>query len=202
MGKILLIEPRKVMQQAIVLSLFPEHETEVMETCPESGATALKDFDLIIVDASALRDADKLGPGQLRSVQNWKIPTLWLEDNESGRVPNREKLVVVKKPIELEALRSALASFLYPQSAALGQKEAVSKKTSAGEKKSAESSDAESVIELVEVVDERVVRGERPSAHLGVPAVRRRGQQERRPVAERFGVEVHMRRSLALDLDQ
>lgn len=158
MGKILLIEPHKLLQQAMVLSLFPEHETEVTESCPESDATRLEDFDLVIVDASALRDANKLGPQELRAVQNWKIPTLWLEDNESGRVPNCEKLVVVKKPIELEALRSALASFLNPQSAAWHQKEAVSKKTSAGEKKSAQSSDAESVIELVEVVEEESER--------------------------------------------
>src|SRR5919108_911165 len=123
MGKILLIEPLKIMQQAMVLSLFPEHETEITESCSEADATRLQNFDVVIVDASALRDANKLGPQELRAVQNWQIPTLWLEDSESSRLPNREKIVVIKKPIELEALRSALAGFLNPQPAAWRQKE-------------------------------------------------------------------------------
>ncbi len=116
MGKILLIEPSKILRQAIALSLFPEHEVQVEEGISASGVGSLKDYDLLIVDGAALRESDQLTPEITRAIQGCKIPTLWLEEDESARPPKREKLLIVKKPIEKEPFQSALAGLLSPQS--------------------------------------------------------------------------------------
>ncbi len=116
MGKILLIEPSKILRQAIALSLFPEHEVQVEEGISASGVGSLKDYDLLIVDGAALRESDQLTPEITRAIQGCKIPTLWLEEDESSRPPKREKLLIVKKPIEKEPFQSALAGLLSPQS--------------------------------------------------------------------------------------
>ena len=103
MGKILLIEPQKILQQAISLFLFPEHEVRVEN---EAGAavSSFKDYDLVIIDGAALREHNRLTAEVLRAVQGCKTPTLWLEEEASSQAPKRDKLAVVKKPLEKGAL--------------------------------------------------------------------------------------------------
>jgi hypothetical protein len=86
MSRILVIQPHKMLQHAFSIALFPEHQVEVAETMPD--AAALKDVDLVIVDAAALRERDAMAAGELRDVQNWKTPTIWIDnasDSEGGR---------------------------------------------------------------------------------------------------------------------
>ena len=85
MGKIVLVEPHKVLQQAIALSLFPEHEVQVEETVSASGIAALQGIDLLIVDAAALRDSDRLSPEIARAIQSSPIPTVWIDEDEAAR---------------------------------------------------------------------------------------------------------------------
>lgn len=117
MGKILLIEPYRVLRQAIIFSLFPEHEVEVGESSSASKVGSLKDYDLLIVDGGSLRQRGELTPEFARVIQNCKIPTMWLEDEEPSHPPKREKLLVVKKPIEREAFQSSLDSLLSREAA-------------------------------------------------------------------------------------
>ncbi|MBI4489453.1 MAG: hypothetical protein HY694_10250 [Deltaproteobacteria bacterium] len=115
MGKILLIERHRVLRQAITFSLFPEHEVEVGESISASKVGSLKDYDLLIVDGASLRQRGQLTPEFARAIQSCKIPTIWLEDEEPSHPPKREKLLVVKKPIEREAFLSSLDSLLSGQ---------------------------------------------------------------------------------------
>ena len=114
MGKILLIEPQRILRQAIGLHLFPEHEVRSEEGVTGSLVGSFRDYDLLIVDGAALRENDKLTPELTRAIQECKTPTLWLEEDKPGQPFKREKLLVVKKPIEREAFQSAVASFLAP----------------------------------------------------------------------------------------
>lgn len=114
MGKILLIEPQRMLRQAISLYLFPEHEVQSEEGATGSLAGSFKDYDLLIVDGAALRENDELTPELKRAIQACKTPTLWLEEDKPGQSFKREKLLVVRKPIEREAFQSAVASFLAP----------------------------------------------------------------------------------------
>lgn len=159
MSRVLLIEPQKILQQAISLFLFPEHEVRVEE---EAGAAAasFKDYDLLIIDGAALRDSDRLTPEILRAVQSCGTPTLWLEEEEGVPSPKRDKLVVVKKPLEKEALEAAVGGFL--SSGPSRERERSAKRRGTPEalqsaaKQPAESPEqsAFEFIDLVEVVDE------------------------------------------------
>lgn len=116
MAKVLLIEPEKVLQQAISLFLFPEHDVKVeSEAGPAVGS--LRDCDLLIVDGAALRERNQLTSELLRAVQACKTPTLWLEEEDGAQSPKRDKCVVVKKPIEKEMFQAAVAGFLSPGAA-------------------------------------------------------------------------------------
>ena len=114
MGKILLIEPDKILKQAISLSLFPEHEVEESSSGSIDNNT-LKEYDLLIVDGSALSERNYLTPEFTRTIRRSDIPTIWLEDDESSRPFVKDKLLFVKKPIERETFQSALNSFLSPK---------------------------------------------------------------------------------------
>ncbi|MEK7334671.1 MAG: hypothetical protein AAB222_05040 [Candidatus Binatota bacterium] len=69
MGKVFLIEPLKVLRQAITLSLFPEHDVMGVGDIGASEVAGFKDYDLLIVDAAALRERDQLTPEIVRAIQ-------------------------------------------------------------------------------------------------------------------------------------
>ena len=162
MSKILVIQPHKMLQQAIALSLFPDHELQMAESIPDSSA--VKDFDALIIDAASLKETNGLSAPGIRAVQGWKVPTIWIEGAESSQTPSRDNLVRIKRPIAREALLSALAECLGrsfgPKRSAPAtearQGERSSSKAAAKEKKSSASATAQQArfIELVEVVEE------------------------------------------------
>ena len=51
MSKILVVEPYKILQRAIAVSFFPEHQVEVTEQVPEVSALEQRAYDVAIVDA-------------------------------------------------------------------------------------------------------------------------------------------------------
>lgn len=164
MGKILLIEPQKILQQAISLFLFPEHEVRV-EAEAGAAVSSFQDYDLVIIDGAALRERDGLTPEVLRAVQGCLTPTLWLEEEGPSQSPQRDKFVVVKKPLEKETLEAAVDDFLSPGlardrgGAALRPGRGSASK-GASKKRPAEQAEqaAFQFIDLVEVVDEEASR--------------------------------------------
>lgn len=162
MGKILVIEPQKILQQAISLSLFPEHEVQVKDNVA-SEVGSFKEYDLLIVDGAALRESNVSMAEVIRAIQGSKTPTLWLEDDTTSQTPKRDKCLVIKKPIEKETFQSALAGLLFPGGpaaerrgfpAAAFTERSVSQP--APKKKDAEAVDQSDFqfIDLVEVVEE------------------------------------------------
>jgi len=145
MGKIFLIEPHRVLQQAITLSLFPEHEVRVVETAEASAIGALEDdIDLLIVDAAALRESDKLSPEMNRALEASPVPIVWIDESDSPPL-KRDKLAVVLKPIESGVLQTALTDLL---ALASGRKGGKSSSPKGKARKEAEP------IDLTEVVEE------------------------------------------------
>jgi hypothetical protein len=163
MSKILVIEPQKILQQAIVLSLFPEHDVRLSADFLEQ-ATPGKDFDLVIIDAAALRQANALTEPLLGAVQDWKMPTIWIQDGGGPPVPRGGKFVALSRPIQKHALQSAVAECLAtsPISTRNGpgkvsaERRPSSSTTRAEEVTNAPASDVSEprVIELVDVVEE------------------------------------------------
>lgn len=158
MGKIVLIEPHRVLQQAIALSLFPEHEVRVEESLAAPAVAGLGEIDLLIVDAAALGEKSQLPPELVRAIGDSAVPTLWIDDKDSARAPARDKLAVIAKPIENAALQKAVAEFVYP-GLEKGRKTPAPAGPQAGKSREKESADASGAtgdqpIELVEIVEE------------------------------------------------
>ena len=107
MSKILVVEPYKILQRAIAVSFFPEHQVEVTEQVPEVSALEQRAYDIAIVDAGALREKNVAGDLN-RCLQDWSIPIIWLEENTPTAAPVRDKLVMLRKPIVRNDLLAAL----------------------------------------------------------------------------------------------
>ena len=161
MSKILLIQPHKMLQQAIALALFPNHDVHVSETVP---ASLEKSFEAVIVDVTALRETSKLSSDSLKIIAGWTTPTIWIGDRESPQTPTRDTLVVMQTPIAKETLYASLAECLGTSIPA--KQNGIS---SVGDKARNEATDIDSgvssatrqdteVIDLVEVVDDEPAR--------------------------------------------
>jgi hypothetical protein len=112
MSKILVVEPRKILQQAICLALCPDHEVQLDANLSEKKPITIKDYDLAIIDAAALRDPNVPNTQNLRVLQEWKIPKIWIDEADRGQAPRGDKLVVLTKPIQKESLQAAVATCL------------------------------------------------------------------------------------------
>jgi hypothetical protein len=165
MSKILVVEPYKILQRAMAVTFFPEHEVQITGAVPEIGEFEQRSYDVVIIDAGALRETDTAGDLNHR-VQDWPIPVIWLEETVSAVAPVRDKLIVLRKPIARNDLLTALA-----QSQAPGSTMSLATLTQHGERlrnketladtelKLASEEKRAQIIELVDVVeDEAAVR--------------------------------------------
>ena len=167
MSKILVIEPYRILQQGIAISLYPENDVQLMDVVPENLNS--NDFDAAIVDAASLQESNALDAAALRSIQGWKIPTIWIEDDVSGRVSSRAKVVTLQRPLGRQALMAALRECLGAASsekrnAAAAERNddrRVPSKRTAKEETSAETAAAE-IIELTDVVEQTGVDKDGP----------------------------------------
>jgi hypothetical protein len=78
----------------------------MLATIPE--ADEVQNFAAVIVDAAVLRETSGLSAQTLHAMELWKTPMVWV-DGEPPRPPNRDNLVVVKRPRSRKAMREALA---------------------------------------------------------------------------------------------
>ena len=112
MSRVLVIEPRNVLRQAISLALFPDHEVQTATFLSDSNAAIAKEFDLVIIDSAAFRETSTSSSQILRAVQGWKIPTIWIDDTGGRQAPARDNLVMLTGPIQKDTLQSAVAKCL------------------------------------------------------------------------------------------
>jgi len=148
MGKILLIGPNRILNQAVSLYLFPQHDVQVKSNLGEIDPKALQEYDLLIIDAPAGADG-KLGTAVPRSIQKLKTPTLWLEEDGSTPPAKRERFLSLKLPIERKVFQKALDDLLSTD------KPGKVKSGFRGGRREAKSPQGESqFIDLVDIVEE------------------------------------------------
>jgi hypothetical protein len=109
MKTILIIEPHKMLQHAIAISLFPQYQTRVAAGIPVPGE--IKDVDAVIIDAASLREINGLTAQAMASIQVCKMPLIWIDDGDSPPVRNAKSLPV-KRPIGKQSLQNAVAECL------------------------------------------------------------------------------------------
>ena len=142
MSKILVVQPYRMLQQAIGLCLFPQHQARMTSSVPE--VTEIEEVDAAIIDAAALRETDAVSHAALRSIQSWAIPIVWIDTGDAPPTPS-DRVVVIRPPITKQNLERALDHCLGgPQEARplAAQKEPSSAHTASS-----------NVIDLVEVVE-------------------------------------------------
>ena len=160
MSKILLIEPDKMLRQAFMVALFPEFQIQIVEAIPDA---APKDFDAMIVDASALPEQAKSGR-IIRAVIGWHLPIIWIDGDQSGPAPDPARCIRLKRPVAKEVLRRALAQCLSATAAPKSTVSAEPAKTPLGKKTRPKkavditASQNRNFIELVDVVEEEAAR--------------------------------------------
>jgi DNA-binding NtrC family response regulator len=111
MSRILVIEPRNVLRQAISLALFPDHEVQTATFLSDSNVAIAKEFDLVIIDSAALGETSNSSSQLIRTVQGWKVPTIWIDDTGGDQAPADQR-VVLTRPIQKDTLQSAVAKCL------------------------------------------------------------------------------------------
>jgi DNA-binding NtrC family response regulator len=162
MSKILVIEPRKILQQALRLALCPDHEVQAEANLSGRESTTVGDFDLAIIDAAALREVNLPSAQVLRAVEAWKIPKIWIDEAEGGQVPSRDALTVLIKPIEKDTLQAAVATCLGAAASQQNGTDGLSaKETTRSTRMTASDSSATAEVPIVDLVD--VI--EEPPAH-------------------------------------
>lgn len=169
MARILLIEPDRILTQAIRLFLFPHHEVQAEASPLGTDIKALKEYNLLIIDGSALRERKQLTPEFARAIQRCETPTLWLKEDESQHPVETGKLLIVKKPIERETFQSALTGLLFPKTAQKGRAGSHGVRGSGGQlprekerrREVKTQQDNLPFIDLVDVVEEQSLPGHR-----------------------------------------
>jgi hypothetical protein len=110
MTKIFIVQPHKMLRHAFAVALSPDHEVEISKTMPASAD--LQGSDLAIVDAASLRERSSLTAPELHTIQSWKIPIIWIDDDVEIQAPTRDKLLRLKAPIDKETLKKTVTQCL------------------------------------------------------------------------------------------
>ena len=160
MSKILVVQPHRMLQQAFVVALFPEHDVQVLEKIP--GDQAMSAVDLIIVDAPSLRSCNVLSNQEVRAIQDSRVPVLWIDAESPPDKPAWGQVATLAPPLTRDELRSAVADCLRlasaPETSAAPKlsQTAPTKGKSAGPKATSVAAPGgdKKVIELVDVFEE------------------------------------------------
>jgi hypothetical protein len=165
MSRLLVIEPNLMLRYAVAVALTPDHGIQFFDRLPESSALA--DVDAVIVDAATLRLGENPPLLDLKAIERWQVPTVWIGDKELPAPPARAKWVNLKPPVQREQLLKAVFECLNPatgsisaarkvESSAVMPAKARAKKTKAPD---IPASDSANLIELGEVVDDEPENG-------------------------------------------
>jgi hypothetical protein len=159
MSKILVVQPYKMLQHALVIALFSDHQVKIVEKLPTDWAA--EDADLAIIDAVALRGKTSTTANELRALENGRLPILWIDtETNAGDAPS--KLARLTPPLTKEELRTAVAELLRaqaPPAEASGQAHSPAPHGAMVAMAAADKVGGEkNIIELVDVFDEAASR--------------------------------------------
>jgi hypothetical protein len=152
-----------MLQQAIVVALFPEHHVQVLEKIPEAEPAA--EVDLVIIDSAALCERDSPTAGGVRAVQSWRLPVIFMGAGTIGdkAAPKNSKRLIM--PLKRDDLKTAVAESLRlpaqrrassaePAPTSSASAVAAKKKASGVEPDGVTSDNGKEVIELTDVIEE------------------------------------------------
>jgi hypothetical protein len=110
MSTILFINGYRMLQQAVAVSLFPDHEVRVSDKVPDPAI--IGEVEVVIVNAVSPEEGDGMIARAAREVLKWNIPVIWIEDPGSSQAPECDRVVVIKTPLQRSALHAAVTESL------------------------------------------------------------------------------------------
>lgn len=153
-----------MLRYGLAVALTPDHLIHFVESLPE--AAERQNIDAVIVDAAMLRGAGVTV--DVRAVESWQLPTVWLDDSSSANVSNIGHWATLTLPVVREQLLKALFECLNPPSSALAAAKKIEsnivpkprpKKAKPTEAPATDGAQVIDLIELVEVVDDEPDNG-------------------------------------------
>lgn len=93
-----------MLRYGLAAALTPDHVMQFAEALPDTQVVG--QADALIVDAAMLRRAG--AAVDVKAVEAWQLPTLWLEDRESATLSNRRDWATLVLPVLREQLLKAL----------------------------------------------------------------------------------------------
>jgi hypothetical protein len=83
MSKILVVESYSILKEHCS-HFAPEHEVQIADEFPDTGAFVQGSYDILNIDAGTLRERNLLSDLNRRA-QDWRIRTIWLEEHRFSR---------------------------------------------------------------------------------------------------------------------
>ena len=158
MSRVLVIEPHRMLQQALAIALVPEFQLQFETTIPDD--VRVSEFDVVIVDAAALAEVAVAAAATVQAVPDWHVPTVRISEEGTSQAAKHPGVIRIKTPISKDSLRLALAQCLAGASgnsmppSAPAAKKAKAKETVKQQKlKSVDAREAEEQPDLIELVD-------------------------------------------------
>ncbi len=151
MKTILIVEPYKILQYAIAVSLFPQYDARMAAVV---SLGEIEGVDAVVIDASSLRETGALTAEAMAWLQQCDLPVVWI-DKDNVPPARKAKSVLIETPVERNNLQKALAECLDEtaktmrngSAPASGDADRLAVHVSAGEAQP-------EIIELVDVVQE------------------------------------------------
>jgi hypothetical protein len=166
MGKIFLVEPARIVRQAVSLFLSAANEVRAEERIPDLESQSLEGCDLLIVDRAELRDRGEWTSDSERVVRDAGLPIIWLDEAATGESFRNKREKALVKPLEREAVLAAVAAFFSAGGAELPAESSPprTQPTETGEPKAAGTAAPaeQETVECIDLVD--AVEEERPAA--------------------------------------
>jgi hypothetical protein len=161
MSRILVVEPSKMLQQALAFALAPEHQIEITDRLPDGAAPGV---EIAVIDPAAHGGPAAAGPAPHSPIADWQIPIIWLGPDWPPGERAPAKLVCLHPPLERDSLKRTIADLA--RSPTGGETIDRPKPTgTAGAKQSRRRKEAaapgereKEVIDLVDVVDDQSAR--------------------------------------------
>jgi hypothetical protein len=162
MGKILIVEPYRILQQAISAALVNEHEVESREVLEVSQLETVNEYDLVVIDAASVQDDNNV----THALRSSKAPLLWLQTDELSAPLRQDQFASLKMPLERSSFLSAVSELLSgkpsPRSELPGDKKSGFQAAAPGQQASQPEDQANSeLIDLVDIVEQKENSSER-----------------------------------------
>ncbi len=153
MARILVIQRHKMLQQAIVLALFPDHHVRVLEKIPAVEPPA--EVDVVIIDSAASGEGESSLAGEISPMESWRLPVILIGAGPVNDQRTSKHCRRLNRPVHRDDLRAAVAECVDSRAQRRSAPAVEAKRKTSGAGSNGVTLDkGKEVIELTDVIEE------------------------------------------------